>query len=62
MEYILLAIVIVQSIVITKLVVRPTKPLTEEDLVKLKREKIEKEWEKLFNYNETIAAKGYKDE
>ena len=62
MEYILLAIVIIQSIVITKLVVRPTKPLTEEDLVKLKREKIEKEWEKLFNYTETIAAKGYKDE
>lgn len=62
MEYILLVIVILQSIAITYLIVkgRP-RPLTEEQVERLRKEKIEKDWQKLFNYNETIATRGYKE-
>jgi hypothetical protein len=38
------------------------KPLTEEEKIKLQREREEKAWQKLFNYNETIATRGYRDE
>ena len=38
------------------------KELTEAEKETNRKEKIEKSWQKLFNYNETIATKGYEDE
>lgn len=39
-----------------------SKPLTEEEEIKLRREKEEKQWQELFNYSERIAIRGYDDE
>ncbi len=64
MEYVLLAIVLLQSAGITYLLTKTKKnePLTEKELELKRREKIDKNWQKLFDYNETIATRGYKDE
>ena len=59
MEYLLLGIVMLQWFVIYKLY-RKTEPITEEKQERLRKEAIEKDWQKLFNYNETIATRGYK--
>ncbi len=40
---------------------QPVKQLTEEETIKLKREKQEKSWQALFDYNEDIATRGYKE-
>lgn len=63
MEYVLLVIVILQSIAMTYLLVRnkPIPKLTEEEVERQRKERIEKDWQKLFNYNETIATRGYKE-
>lgn len=62
MEYFLLIIVILQGIAIGYLVMKNIpKPLTEEVKEQLRKEKIEKDWQKLFNYNESIATRGYKE-
>jgi cell division protein FtsL len=62
MEYLLLLIVLLQSAFITYLLVnKRVEPLTEEHKEQLRKEKIEKDWQKLFNYNETIATRGYKE-
>ena len=37
------------------------KELTEDELERQRREKVEKSWQELFNYNETIATRGYRD-
>lgn len=62
MQYVLLVIVLIQSGVITYLTTKKNKPLTMEEKERLRREAIEKDWQKLFNYNEAIATRGYKDE
>lgn len=62
MEYILLAIVMLQGVAISYLVLKSRpKTLTEEEKERLRKEKIEKDWQKLFNYNESIATRGYKE-
>ena len=70
MEYVLLLIVVIQTGVMIYLLMNPKKVTVitkeqkqkvEEDEMELKRkEKIEKDWQKLFNYNEGIATWGYK--
>jgi cell division protein FtsL len=62
MEYLLLLIAMIEGATITYLLVKG-KPseLTEEEKERLRKEKIEKDWQKLFNYNETIATRGYKE-
>jgi len=64
MEYVLLAIVLLQSAGITYLLTKTKKnePVDEKELELKRREKIDKNWQKLFDYNETIATRGYKDE
>jgi len=64
MEYVLLVIVLLQSAGITYLLTRNKKVElpTEKELELKRREKIDKNWQKLFDYNETIATRGYKDE
>lgn len=69
MEYILLALVLIEGVGIfylfTKL--RTKKEIKIETTVspveeELKRqEKIDKSFQKLFNYNEDIATRGYKE-
>lgn len=62
MIYILSAIILVQSFAMVY-IMKVNKPvvLTEEAKEKERKEKIEKDWQKLFNYNETIATRGYKE-
>ncbi len=64
MEYVLLVIVLLQSGAITYLLLKGKKnePISEQELELKRREKIDKNWQKLFDYNETIATRGYKDE
>ena len=64
MEYVLLAIVLLQGGAITYLLTKktPTEPITIEQKEKARQERIEKDFRKLFNYTETIATRGYKDE
>ena len=40
---------------------KKTKELSEDELEMQRREKVEKSWQELFNYNETIATRGYRD-
>lgn len=62
MEYVLLLLVILQGITIGYLVLKSRpRPLTELEIERLRKEKIEKDWQKLFNYNESIATRGYKE-
>ena len=58
-------IVVLQGAAITYLLVKGkstevSKP-TEAEVERLRKERIEKDWQKLFNYNETIATRGYKE-
>lgn len=64
MEYVLLAIVLLQSAGITYLLTKTKKnePLTEAEKELKKREKIEKQWQALFNYSEGEASRRLKDE
>jgi predicted DNA-binding transcriptional regulator len=64
MEYVLLAIVLLEGGAITYLLTKktPNEPITIEQKEKERQERIEKDFRKLFNYTETIATRGYKDE
>lgn len=64
MEYVLLAIVLLQGGAITYLLTKNTskKPMTIGQKERERQERIEKDFAKLFNYTETIATRGYKDE
>lgn len=65
MEYVLLAIMLLQWGAIIYLILNSKKKpntLTLAEKEKQRLERIERDWQKLFNYNETIATKGYKDE
>ena len=67
MEIVLLLIIMCQTAYIVYNKIMQDKPieekkLTEEEKEIKRKEKIEKSWQKLFNYNETIATKGYEDE
>ena len=45
-------------------VVLPIKKIVKIDEGKeeqLRKERVEKSWQELFNYNETIATRGYRD-
>lgn len=70
MEYVLLALVLIEGGFITYLLTKATKtvePIKEEPIIseldrELKRqENIDKSFQKLFNYNEDIATRGYKE-
>lgn len=70
MEYVLLALVLIEGGFITYLLIKATKtvePIKEEPIIseldrELKRqENIDKSFQKLFNYNEDIATRGYKE-
>lgn len=70
MEYVLLALVLIEGGFITYLLIKTTKtvePIKEEPIIseldrELKRqENIDKSFQKLFNYNEDIATRGYKE-
>lgn len=64
MEYVLLAIVLLEGGAITYLLTKktPSKPITIEEKERLRQERVEKDFGRLFNYNESIATRGYKDE
>lgn len=66
MEYVLLAIALLEGGFITylirKLAEKKSEPITIEEKEKQRQERIEKDFVKLFNYNEKIATEGYKDE
>lgn len=65
MEYVLLTITLLQWGAIIYLILGSKKKPTELTIAereKQRLERIEKDWQKLFNYNETVATKGYKDE
>jgi len=65
MEYVLLAIVLLEGGFITYLMTKTKKPTIEptiEEKEKQRQERIERDFAKLFSYNETIATRGYKDE
>lgn len=66
MEYVLLTLLIIESGAFVYYVMNnknkvPTV-LTIEQKEKERQERIEKDFAKLFNYTETIATRGYKDE
>ena len=61
MEYILLLVIFIQSVYIVFKLNKKPKELTLEEKEQIRREKIEAEWQKLFNYNETIATRGYRE-
>lgn len=69
MEYVLLAIVLTQTLVIAYLLVNTKKPIVEEEKPVIselekeitRQENIDKSFQKLFNYNEDIATKGYRE-
>lgn len=64
MEYVLLAVVLLQSAFITYILSKGKtnlKPMTEVETEKLRREKIDKNFQKLFDYNEDIATRGYRE-
>lgn len=70
MEYVLLALVLIEGGFITYLLIKANKivePIKEEPIIseldrELKRqENIDKSFQKLFNYNEDIATRGYKE-
>ena len=64
MEYLLLAIVLAEGGYIIHLKAKKQKSveptIEEKELARLKR--VEKEYQKLFNYSEAVATRGYKDE
>lgn len=63
MEYLLLAIVLAEGGFIFKLLSnKKPKELTIEEKERQRLERIEKNYQKLFNYSEDIATRGYKDE
>ena len=63
MEYLLLAIVLAEGGYIIHLKSKkPTEKQTEDKKEAERKERIEKDFQKLFNYSETIATRGYKDE
>jgi hypothetical protein len=65
MIYALLTFILIQNGVIFYLLFKPTKKVVEptiEEKEKQRLERIEKDFQKLFNYNEAIATRGYKDE
>lgn len=69
MEYVLLAIVLAQFLAIAYLLVNGKKeePIQEEPVISelekeiSRQENIDKSFQKLFNYNEDIATKGYRE-
>lgn len=66
MEYVLLAIVLLEGGYITyltrKLMMKKTEPISLAEKEKARQERIERDMQKLLNYTETIATRGYKDE
>ena len=67
MEMVLLLIIMIQTAYIVYNKITQNKPvveseLTEEEKEMNRRDKIEKSWQKLFNYNIDIATGGYDDE
>ena len=66
MEYVLLAIVLLEGgyivHLIRKLETKKAEPVTASEKEKARQERIERDFQKLFNYSETIATRGYKDE
>ena len=65
MEYVLLAIVLIQFGVIGYMLYRYNKKpvdLTVEEKERQRQERFAKSFNKLMNYNEDIAVRGYRDE
>jgi len=66
MEYVLLAIVLLEggyiAHLIRKLETKKVEPMTIDQKEKERQERIERDFAKLVNYTETIATRGYKDE
>jgi len=67
MEIVLLLIIMIQTAYIVYNKITQNKPvveseLTEEEKEMNRRDKIEKSWQKLFNYNIDIATRGYDNE
>ena len=64
---VLLLIIMIQTAYIVYNKITQNKPvveseLTEEEKEMNRRDKIEKSWQKLFNYNIDIATRGYDNE
>ena len=63
MEIVLFITVMLESAWIVYNYVKKNDPIDEvEEQEKNRRNNIEKSWQKLFNYNETIAVRDYDDE
>lgn len=65
MEILLLIIVLVESVAITYLILKPKPKTTRESLTdkeQYRKEQELKDFQALFNYNENIAVRGNKDE
>lgn len=66
MEYVLLAIVMLEGGYIAhltrKLKTRKIEPMTISQKEKERQERIERDMIRVANYNETIATRGHKDE
>ena len=62
MEYVLLVVVLLQGLAITYLMVnKKPKPLTLDEQAQMKLENENKQWQKLFSYNEGVANRGYRE-
>lgn len=66
MEYVLLTLLVLENIGIGYLFIRNKnkmpRELTKDQKEKERLERIQRDFQKLFNYTETIATKGYEDE
>lgn len=62
MEFVLLAIVMLEGCFITYLLTKKKPELTIEQKEIERQKRIDKSYQQLFNYTEKIATEGYKDE